>query len=188
MKIRLSVSKRLLLLISGGMLLVAVAGLGTSYVGQMQEQAQLSDDLELAQNKLAASPLEKSFAHLSDLTKQSQALDAEIVSSKKQLSQSIVGTDVLEILQQAAGAASVDITAITSTGRVNSDIGKVPVYALPVNISVKGEVPSIYSFVVKLSERFPTETVRSIDVTMPDKESMSPTASIKLNIYSYRGG
>ncbi|MBI2852678.1 MAG: hypothetical protein HYX84_06220 [Chloroflexi bacterium] len=186
MKLEVSISRRSRYVLGAGACIVALAIIGTMYSRQTQEQDQLNKELDAAQARLAAVSSTTLSARQSDLDAQLISLQADIESFKSQLSPEVISPDISDALFATAREKKVEITSLSSNSRANSEVENVPGLILPLTLSVKGNVPSMLSFVSELGVKFPTGVVRAVDLTI-HTGNVLPSANINLDIYAYKG-
>jgi len=179
------------LILAIGIFVVALASLGIAYGGQIKGQDQLNQELSQTQLILAKySPEELSFQQR-ELENQLAQLESENIDIKARLSQSIESIKVADALFKVAEANDVEITEANLESPTNIGMEGITFRALPIMLTVEGEVPDLILFAFGLNQEFPSGVVKSLKISIPEvtegEETEKPSANIQLFIYTYEG-
>ena len=184
----LKLSKTSWLILSAGIFIVILAGLGLTRSQQLSEQNQL--DAALASttsrlNKLEASSLELEEAELQ------QRLDETMVEFeevKDRLRQTVVSVDVTDELFRIAEYSNVEISSLTTSPQSNANLGPVSCLMTTINTNINGSTSDLIDFVINLNSGYTTGIVRSVNISIPEETgSDNATAAISMSVYTYEG-
>jgi len=178
--------KRVWYLLGAGIFIIALVGIGIAYMGQVQAQNGLNEELRSAQAKLGMLTAQKLAQQKADLETRLTATAADIKSDKARLNVPIAIDDIYDEITSMARETGLEITAVSSPGEKTTQIEKLKMSALPVTISVKGQVTGINAFITKVLAGYPTGVVEKVDITVPDTPDI-PTATIDITMNAYRG-
>jgi len=192
MKLRIRLSRTSWVLLAVGIFVILVSSLGAAYGVQQNEKTRLDEELSLAQLRLAKYSPDELSAQQEELESQLVQIESEVTANKAYLSPSIENIEVIEALFVAlAEATSVEVVEINSSSLTSKEVEEATFSALPLNVTIEGDVPNLLSFVRELSQEFPTNVVESIKMNIPEviegEEIEEPTAIIQLLIYTYQG-
>jgi len=190
--------KKARIFLAGGIFAVLMASLIMAYSQQGQEQIQLSQELSLAQLLLEKQSDGLVHEELSFLQKglESRLARAEstLNTAKKELRQSIESTEVTGTLFKVAETHNVEIIGISSPGVTSEELEGVSLSILSLTAVVEGDVSNLISFIIELSQQFPTSVDSSVEILLPTGADQpvetgveTPTASIELRIHTYEG-
>ena len=188
----MKLSKASWLLLIGGIVIIIFASLGTARFQQAREQNQLDEELSLTKQRLDELQLEVLSTQQEELESQLVQIESEVATIENHLSSSIENIEVIEALFVAlAEATSVEVVEINSSSLTSKKVEEISFSALPFTVRVEGDVPNLLRFVRELSQKFPTNVVESIKMSIPEviegEEIEEPAATIQLLIYTYQG-
>ncbi len=129
---------------------------------------------------MQSQPLLARKADLEDRIKRAQR---QLESAKTVLRQDVDDIDVSDSMFQLARESNVRVMELRTTGFTTDSLQSVPVTALPLSITVAGQVPDILQFISKLGS-YSTGLVKNVSF-LARKTDFSST--IQFNICSYRG-
>ncbi len=192
---KLSKTTRIFLAI--GIFVILVASLSMAYSQQSQEQSRLNQELSLAQLRLDKYSPDKLPSQQRELESQLAQAEAQLKNAKASLSQSIESIEVTNTLFAVAEACDVEIIEINSPGPTSKELEGVTCSVLSLTVKVEGDVPKLINFIHKLSWKFPTDVVESVEINVPEvteeegetgeEELEKPSANLKLCIHTYEG-
>jgi hypothetical protein len=185
----LKLNRTSLLVLTAGVFIIALAGLGLVRSQQVSEQSQLNLELELIQSRLESiqpgqlsSKQEELESQLSQATSQFEAVTAI-------LSQPAGSVTASSILFDVAKAHGLEVTEVTSPGPTSDSLEGVACSVTSLTARVEGDVPNLVSFITKLNSHFTTGVVKSITITIPETISgEKASADIQLVVYTHQGG
>jgi len=167
-----------------------------------QEQERLYEELSVAVAKLDSLNSDELLSLQAELEQQiSQAL-SQLETAQATVSQSTESISVSGILFDTAELAGVEVTAIGSAPQSDSAWQEIPCSFFPLTVTVKGDVPSLISYIGELDRALTTAVIKSAVITIPEAtdgeessadgeeasaESQLPSANIQLGIYGYQG-
>ena len=176
------------LVITAGVLIIALAGLGVIRSQQVQQQNQLNEQLALAQSNLRGVQLEQLSSQQTELEKQLSQAKSQFEAVKAILSQPVGGIAVSSILFDIAEAHGLEVTEITSSGLASEELEGITYSVIPLSATVEGDVPNLVNFITKLNGHLATGVIKLITITTPETASgEKASANIQLVVYTYRG-
>jgi len=168
----MKLSKKGLMFLGIGILVVAFVSLGLTYTQRVDQQEQLYQEFALAEKRLNNIQLEPLQSQQEELEKRLSQVLSQLQSStaKTTLSQPVVSIDTTDTLFKIAEASNVRITAISSVGLGSADLEGITCSVLPVMVTAEGDVYDLVNFVVNLNEDFTNGTVKSVGIHVPEEE------------------
>lgn len=177
----MKVSRTTLLIITAGVLIIALAGLGMVRFQQVKEQKQLNEQLASAQARLSGVQLEKLPTQQAELEKQLSQATSQLEVAKAPFSEFVGSTTAINTFLKVAKANGVEVTEIKSPGPVEDTLEGVACWATPLTAKVKGDLPKLVSFFLDLNDYFVTGVIKSVTT------EGNTSAEIQLIVYTYRG-
>lgn len=185
----MKLSKTSWLMITIGLFVIILVGLGTVRSQQVHKQNELNEELASSQSKLQGIQLEQLSQRQEELGRQLSQNGSQSDTAKALLSQPIGSIAISDILFRIAEANSVNITEISSSGLASEELAGVTCSVLPLTARVEGEVTNLVGYITSLNRHLDTGIVKSTEISIPAATSNNkPTANIRLFIYTYRGG
>ena len=180
------ISKTSWIILIVGILVIALASLGTAYTRQNEERSRLDAELSQAALELEGLEFDELYAQQQALEKKLSLVLAGYETAKKVLSPTIESIDLTGDLFRIADICGVEIITISSSRILSSNLGEVSCIILPVEVEIEGEITKIIDFLNKLDNELTTGVVKSVNVRITEADSTQEiTASIKLGIYTY---
>ena len=176
----MKVSRTTWLIITAGILIIALAGLGMVRYQQVKELKQLNEQLTSSQTRLSGIELGKLPAQQADLETQLGEAKLQSEAAKTTFSKLAGSTMAVSTFLNVAKAKGVEVTEIKSPGPVADPLEGVTCWVTPLDATVKGDLPKVVDFLLELNDQFKTGVIKS--VTTGDNVS-----EIQMVIYSYRG-
>ncbi len=177
----MKLSRKTLFIIAAGVLIIALAGVGLVYSEKVDEQTQLNKQLALKQSELRAVQLEQLSTEQTELEEQVSQVTAELEAAKAPFSELAGSSTTISTFLEVAEANGLEVTEIKSPGPAEGELGELPYWVVPLTAKVKGDTPSLVSFLLELDSSLVTGVIKS--VTTGDNTS----AEIELVVYTYRG-
>jgi hypothetical protein len=177
-------SKTSWVILSAGVFVVVLAGLGLTHSQQVKERTQLEEELtvtEMRLDKLDTSGLEKQY---DDLKTQLEEKLAQLNDVKYVLRQPIESIDVTDEFFVVAAQENVEVITISSTSLTKEKFSGVSCTAISLMGTVTGELDDIIDFIINLNNDYTTGYIRSAQITIGEN---TVTANINMVIYSYQG-
>lgn len=182
-KIKINLSKTSWIILSVGVFIVVLAGLGVTYSQQLKENSEANDELELTEMKLAQYNIE-------ELQQQENALHALFDASSSQydsgrtiFQQSIESIDVTYRCYYIASLSNVEIIDIGTTEVNEAEFVNLDCNKILIQVKVRGELADMVNFIININEGFNTGYIESVQTVIEE----TPYTSIQIVVYSYRG-
>ena len=185
----LKLSKVSWLILSAGVFVVILAGLGITHAQQSEEETRLADELltvEMRLNNVNVSQLQQQYEEL-----QAQVEDSEnqLDAVKDRLQQSIESVDVTERFFVIADNCDVEVVNINTTA-ISEDmlLDTIGCISISITAAVTGDLNDIIDFIISLNSGFATGYVRTSQISIPEDTSENvSTAGVQMTVYSYEG-
>jgi hypothetical protein len=176
------------LILSAGIFVVVLAGLGITRSGQLSEQGKLGTDLASSQARLDKVDTNTYEFQLTELNQQLADNQQQLAEVKDKLRQKIESVDVSDKFYEIAAFYSVNVTVMGTTKVSGDTYQGVEMAVISLNGMASGAFPDVIKFIAGLNNNFSTGFVQSveIEVAKPETEEVS-SASISLIVYSYEG-
>lgn len=176
------------LILSVGIFIVVVIGLGLTRSQQFQEKGQLDEKMSIAEKRLNNLQVKELREQQEELQGRLDASTRQLMAVKDSLRQPVESIDVTDEFFAVAYSCGVEVMGISSSGIKNEKLGDLACSAISLNARVTGEVSNLISFVIKLNNDFTTGVVKSAQMSVPETvyEGKS-SASIQMVVYAYKG-
>jgi vacuolar-type H+-ATPase subunit D/Vma8 len=179
-------SKTSWLILSTGVFLVILVGLGLTRSAQIKQQASLDDELKTSQTILDKVQTADLQQQLQDLQDQVDEASSQVDEARQRLHQTVISADVAEKFYDIAGFSNVEITNISTSMISGDSVAGVGLSTITINAVVQGELNDIVNFVINLNNGYTTGFVTSVSVSVADSEESGVSmASIQMSVYSY---
>lgn len=192
----MKIGKMTVIFIVVGVFLIVGITMGYIRTQQAKQEQQLEQNLTQARQKLALIRTDDLEAQKEQITGDIQDYKARIDSALNSLPVPNDNIDATDTVLQTARSFGVNIVNISSSGESGTEIKDLTGTALPLNLTVEGSVQNIASFVVDLSRKFPTGTVKMVQIHNPEipvsgleegQEIEPANAAITITIFNYKG-
>lgn len=189
----LRLSKTAWLILSAGVFLVVLAGLGVTRNQQLKDEAVVQDELAIAETRLANMDTSGLSARIETLKTEIDLNQAQLDDAVARLDKTVISADVAEELYKIAEFSSVEIMNFTSTPIAQDKLSGVGVSQTGVSARVLGTLGDIVGFIKNVNSTFTTGYIRtaSIVIDEPPQTGIDVDApsegTITLIIYSYEG-
>ena len=193
-------SKTTWIFLAVGIFIIALASLGMVYSQQGKEQSQLDEELALAQLRLKKYPAQQLelASQQEELESRLAKAEAELRTAKTSLRQSTESIEASDALFELAEDCHVEVTEISSPGVANQTLDEISLSALPLTVTVEGDVLNLIDFIYQWTHEYPTGVVKSVEISVPEPaeeeeeeeaeiEEQMPSATINMLIYTYEG-
>ena len=184
----MKLSKKGLLVISIGILIIGLAGLWMVRSQQVSEQKQLEEKLNLAELKLNGIKLEKLSQRQEELGQQLDETTLQSEDAKSILSQPIDNIAIGDIVFDIAAANTVNVTDLSSSGFASEELAGITCAVLPVTVGVEGSLSDIAGFITRLNGDLENALIKSVEISVPETTDEKTSANIQMVIYTYQGG
>ena len=187
----LKLSKTSWLILSAGLFVVVLAGLGMTRSQQLQQLSTSTDQLQIATarlNKLDTAGLK---AQAATLEQQVTVGKSDLQDAISRLNKSVVSADVAEEFYNIADSSGVTVKSFTSSPISSNHLQGIPVSATNISGAVSGTLQQVIAFISNLNTSFRTGYVESatIQIQAPPASGIDTDAlaqsTIQLVIYSY---
>ena len=184
----MKLSKTSLLILSVGIFIVIVAGLGLTRSQQFQEKGQLDEDLGIAEKRLNKLQVKDLREQQEELQGRLDESTVQLMAVKDSLRQPVESIDVTDEFFAVAHYCDVEVMSISSSGIKSEKLGDVACSMISLNGMVTGEVSNLISFVIKLNNDFTTGVVKSAQMSILETvDEGESSASIQMVVYAYEG-
>ncbi len=184
----LKLSKTSWLVLSAGIFIVVLAGLGVTRSQQLKEQTQLDEEMSLSTMRVNSIRVADLHPQLEELQQRLEESEAQFIEVKGRLRQTVVSADVTDKFFVIAEYCGVEIMNLSTTQISTQTVEGISCSAISITATVEGEVPSIIDFIISLNDGFTIGNVQSARISIPEESSDSePSASIQMVVYSYEG-
>jgi hypothetical protein len=181
------------LLLSAGIFIVILAGLGVTRSQQLKEQSYLEEELNLSSMKMDTIQVSHLSPQLDELQQRIDESQNQFTTVKDRLRQSLISADVTEKFFAIADNCSVEIQNLTNTVIKPGQLSGLNCSQTSISASVNGDEDDIVAFLIALNEGFTTGYVQSIQMIVAEETGESSegepesSANFQLIIYSYEG-
>jgi hypothetical protein len=186
----LKLSRTSWMIISAGVFIVILAGLGLTYSQQSKEKTELSDTLSITEKRLDKFQITTMRQDLDELQEQIDENLIRLSEDKDRLRQPIESVDVTDEFFLIASYCNVMVMNISSSDIAKDSLEGIPCSTISLNSSVNGTVSDLINFVISLNNDYSAGVVESAQISIPESSantSVTATAGIRMIIYSYEG-
>ena len=184
----IKLSKTSWLILSAGLFVVVLAGLGITRSQQLQEQGKLEEDLGLSQKTLEKIQITDLRQQSDELQQRIQEEQLQLDEAKNRLDQTVVSVDVTDEFFSIAEYCDVLVESMGTTPIQPNVYESIGLSTTALHIEVTGELPDLINLVISLNNDFTTGLVRSFQINIPPSSSNeTPSANVQMIIYSYEG-
>jgi hypothetical protein len=184
---KLKLSKMAWLILSAGIFVVVLAGLGFTYSGQKSEQNTLKDELEVSKARLEKTQDTGTQQQIDQLEERLVDSQTRLDEAKGKLLQAILSVDVTEKFFQIAESSGVSVRSFGTTDIQSTTVSGVACTRIAIHGLVEGEVLELVNFIVNLNQNYITGYVTSAQISVGGETSGDSTANIQLEVYSSKG-
>jgi hypothetical protein len=160
-------SKTSWLILSGGVFVVILAGLGVTRSQQLQERNRMNEELSLSETRLDKMDITDLRRQSEDLRQQVDEVRTQLDEAKGRLRQTVVSVDVTDELFKIAGYSGVTITSMTTSTISSKELEGIGLSTMSLTVQAKGDLDKIVDFVVNLNNDYATGYVKSAQITVP---------------------
>ena len=184
----MKLSKTSWLILSIGLFVVIIAGLGLTCSQQLQAQSQLDQELGVAEMRLNKLGVDELRLKQEDLQRQLDERTVELAEAKDKLRQTIESINVTDEFFEIAQSCYVEIESISSSNIKTDKLEDINCSIITLNAAVEGKVSNIINFVTKLNNDFTTGIVKSAQMSIPEiTDDEEPKVNINMVVYTYEG-
>ncbi len=183
----MKISKTGWIIITIGVFMIALIGLGAVRSQQVNQQIPLDEELTSAELNLDRVQIEQRSQRQEELEQQLTQNKSQSETARAALSQSIESIVISGILFDIAEHNNVEVTEISSSGLATAELDGLTCLVLPLTASVSGNVTDLVSFITKLNAELATGITKSVEIIVPEMTGELASANIQLVIYGYQG-
>lgn len=183
----LKLSKASWLILSAGIFIVILAGLGVTRSQQLKEQTQLDEELNLSTMRVDTIQVTGLRPQLEELQQKIEEGEALLTDAKDRLRQTVVSADVTDKFFVIAEYCGVEIMTLGTTQKSTHAVAGIDCSTISITTTVEGELADIIDFIISLNEGFTTGNVQSAQISIPEDTDSLPTAGLQMVVYSYEG-
>ena len=188
--LKINLSKTSWIILSVGVFIVVLAGLGVTYSQQLKANSQAKDELaltELRMEKFDIDELEQQESVLSALLEDSTALhDTGII----RFQESIASIDVTNKSYAIAAVSGVEIIDIGTTDVQSGFFMDLPCKKIVMKVTVRGELTDMITFVLNMNDSFETGYIEAIQTVVDEEAKKKQECETKIkeqcNILLYK--
>ncbi|MFA5308084.1 MAG: hypothetical protein WC370_01180 [Dehalococcoidales bacterium] len=177
-----------MIILSAGIFVVVLAGLGITRSGQVKEQGKLGTDLSAYQMRVNNMDTTQFQIQMEELTQQLEDTEQQLAEVKNKLRQQINSVDVTDKLYEIAAYYGVEVT-VMGTSQIGSDNYQgVPCAVISLRATAAGELTDIIDFIAGMNNNFSTGFIQSVQIKVAAIETDELSeASINFIVYTYEG-
>lgn len=199
----LKLSKTSWLILSAGIFIVILAGLGVTRSQQLKEQSVLEEELTLSSMKIDTIQVSHLRPQIDELQQRIDESETQLIEVKNRLRQSVVSADVIEKCFTIAEYCDVDIQTLSNTTSTIRGFSGIQCAQTNIGATVAGDLENIVDFIIGLNEGYTTGFVQSVQISIAEEtdeadeesggteesseEEPESAASFQIVIYSYEG-
>lgn len=182
-KLKINLSKTSWIILSVGVFIVILAGLGVTYSQQLKENSAANNELGITEMRLEQFNIEELQRQEIDALAIHDTVSSQYDSGKVKLQQPIESINVTDRCYYIASLSNVVITNIGTTEVSPEEFINLDCNKISINIIAQGELSDMVNYIININEGFSTGYIESVQTVMVD----DPYTSIQMVVYSYRG-
>jgi len=181
-------SKTSWLILAAGVFVVVMAGLGITHSQQLSEQGKLDDELSIAQTSLNKLHIEALQLKLEELQQTAEETQLQLDEAVQALDQTVVSVEITDEFFSIAEYCGVLVINLSTSPIVPNIYEGIGLSSTSLHAAVEGATPNLINFVESLNNDFTTGLIKEVQIDIPPSSSdETPSASVKMIIYSYEG-
>jgi len=184
----MKISKATRWILTIGILVILLVGLGVNYARQKSEQSQLNANIAQAQQDFIKYTREHSAqeytAQKEDLEARINQANSRIAGAQSELRQYTESIEINKTLFEAADEANVTIITLTSSPPEENELNGITYQTFTLSINAEGEVVALLNFLDKVSQRFYSSQINSVEIDVAEVQGES-TIVLELKVYAY---
>lgn len=171
-----------------GIFVIFLAGLGVVRFQQFQQQNDLLWEITVAEHELNGFQPGQLSAQKADLEMQLDQATSQFEAVKAIFSQPVRSVAASGILFDIAEAHELEISDMSSLSSDSNSLYGIDCSVTSLTARVEGDVDNLVSFIIDLNSQLVTDTTRSVTITFPETGSgEKASADINMVIYTYQG-
>ncbi len=184
----MKLSKISWLILSAGVFIVVLAGLGLTRSQQLQEQTRLDEELVITETRLNNLQVTQLRQQQEELQEQLDENIIELAEAKDKLRWPIASVDVTDEFFSIAHYHGLEVMRLSTSTIKPEMLTVIGCSTISLTASVTGDLSDVINFIISLNNDFTTGIVESINISIPETSSENqPSANIQMIIYSYEG-
>jgi len=201
----IKLSKTGWLILSAGVFVVILAGLGVTRSQQMREQNRMNEELSLSETRLDKLDITDMRRQLEDLDQKVQEGESQLDDARERLHQTIVSVDVTDEFFKIAEYSGVTVMSLSTSAIASNELEGIGLQTIALSAQVEGDFEKIIDFVINLNNGYATGYVESAQINIPipevapaegeeagEDEIVAPveestSVAIQMLVYSYEG-
>lgn len=190
----IKLSKTSWLILSAGVFLVVLAGLGVTRNQQIQEQTQVEGELGISEMSLSKSSLVEQRYRVDELLKLIEERQTEVDEAAGWLKTTVISADVTEEFYAITDYSGVEVTQFGTTPITQSSMNGIGLSQTSISAQINGTLQDVIDCIINLNSHFTTGYVISSQLSIRDipesGDDLAGTAdaSIQMIVYSDEGG
>jgi hypothetical protein len=209
----IKLSKTSWIILSAGVFIVVLAGLGLTRSQQMSEITKLDSERSQYEMNLGKIQTTQLSQQLENLKGKVDEAESQLKDAQAKLNQTVISVDVADEFFKIASYSSVNVTRLTTTVIAQSKIEGISVSTISISAVVEGLKKNIVDFIYNINNGYITGNIQTaiidfdghIDEENPESDEGSgeessaepregeeleiglATATVNMMIYSYEG-
>jgi hypothetical protein len=163
----IKLSKTSWLILSAGVFVVILAGLGVTRSQQLREQTRMNDELGLSETRLDKLDVTELRRQIEDLQQQVEQGQTQLDDAKERLRQTVISVDVTDEFFKIADYSGVKVMNLTTSKIAPNDLEGIGLETIALAAQVNGDFDKIIDFVINLNNGYATGYVESAQITVP---------------------
>jgi len=186
---KIKLSKTSWLILSAGVFVFVLIGLGLTRSQQVQEQTTLDESLSMTEMRLEQLQVTHLQQQQIELQERLDDGKIELDEAKDLLRQTVLSVDVADEFFDIAASSDIDIINCSTTDIRTTNVAGVGCSSISIGASITGKSDDLIDFVINLNNGFITGTVETVSMNIQDSSDNDTRSSANLHmiIYSYEG-
>jgi len=179
----LKISKTIRWILTIGILAILLTGLGVTYARQMAEQRELNANIAQARQDFITYTAQRK-----ELETRLGEAKSSIATLQDKFESPTESIEISTILFETADDANVTITKLSSSLPKEEKLNGIAYQVFTLSVTAGGGVEALLNFVQKLSDKFPSSDITSVNIKVPQEDGeKEPAITLAVKIYAYKG-
>lgn len=212
----IKLSKTSWLILSAGVFVVILAGLGVTRSQQYRDQNRMNEELSISETRLNSIDVTDLRRQVENLQSQVDEGRTQLEEAKQRLKQTVISVDVTDELYKIAAYSGVTVTQMTTSPISPNKLEGIGLSMTLLTAQASGDLDKLVDFVINLNNGFSTGYLSSAQIIVPPpnggpaeeieepeepvepadegdeeetgaEEETEPKVSIQMVVYSYEG-
>jgi hypothetical protein len=179
---KMKISKTSWLILSAGVFIIVLAGLGLTRSGQISQYESLSENLSVSSARLNNLQVGKVQAEIDESKEQLKDMVVQVDEVKEKLKQTVISVDVADKFYEIAATNSVTVVSLSTTTIVTEPYASIACDTIALSGYIRGDRVHVVAFIFALNDSYATGFVRTAQAVFTDDDTC--TVNVQMSVYT----